>query len=123
MKNKYAISLSGLGLVSFLAFWPNLTQAAPVTDFKSLLDLIISTILDPLVAFLIAVAVIIVLWGVVKYITKGDDQAERTKGASLILYGIVGLFVMISIWGFVNILVRTFSLSTNQPAIPNIDTL
>jgi len=68
---------------------------------------------------LTALAVIFIVWNVVMFMIRASD-AEARKGASAnILWGIVGLFVIVSIWGLVNILTGTFSTTpTNQP-IPN----
>ena len=84
--------------------------------FKSLIESkILPLILDPAVDLLIAAAVVLLLYGVVKYISSGDNEEERKKGKDLIVYGIIGLFVMVSVWGLVNILTGTFGLSPNIP--------
>ena len=72
-------------------------------------------ILGKLAPTLIAVAVIILLIGIINYIRAGDDEEKRTKGKNEMLYGIIGLFVMVSIWGLVATLSGTFNLSTDIP--------
>jgi hypothetical protein len=69
---------------------------------------IINFVLVPLI---FAVAFIVFLWGVFKaYIWKhGVEQVE--SGHQLILWGVVGFVVMISIWGLVNVVSNTFGLS------------
>jgi uncharacterized membrane protein len=86
--------------------------------FADFIAKIQSDILSPLVYLLISVAVIIFLWGVVGYIKSGDSEEERKKAKDFILYGIIGLFVMISVWGLVNILSGTFPMNKNVPAPP-----
>lgn len=78
-------------------------------DFASLVDTLIDFVIDPLVFLLIAVAVLIFLYGVVKFIGAAGDEAKRKEGKDLIIYGLIGLFVMVSVWGLVNVLVSTFS--------------
>ena len=68
--------------------------------------------LSQAVILLIALAVVFFLYGILKYITAGDDEEKRTKMKNTIIYGIIGLFVMISFWGIVNILINTFELDT-----------
>ena len=72
-------------------------------------------IINKLAPLLIAIAVIILLIGIINYIRAGDDEEKRTKGKNEMLYGIIGLFVMVSIWGLVAILSGTFNLSTDIP--------
>jgi hypothetical protein len=38
----------------------------------------------------------------------------KTKGKNLMLYGLVGFFVMVSVWGLVNILTGTFGFGNNS---------
>lgn len=83
--------------------------------FATFIAKIQSGILSPLVYFLISVAVIIFLWGVVKYIKSSDSEDERKKAKDFIVYGIIGLFVMISVWGLVGILSGTFPMEKNAP--------
>lgn len=59
---------------------------------------------------LTALAVFMVIFGIFKFIIHADDETERAKGRWAILWGIVGLFLMFSIWGLVYLLVNTFGL-------------
>lgn len=77
-------------------------------------------ILGKLAPLLIAFAVIILLIAIVNYIRAGEDEEKRGKAKSLMIYGIIGLFVMVSIWGLVAILSGTFNLNND---IPDIDVL
>jgi hypothetical protein len=62
-----------------------------------------------LVPALIALAFIIFLWGVFKaYILSGGSEESRTKGHQLILWGIIGFAVILSVWGMVAVVVDFF---------------
>jgi hypothetical protein len=78
---------------------------------------IINNILIPL---LFAVAFLVFIWGVFKYfILSGGDEDGQKAGRQLILWGLIGFFVMFSVWGLVNILINTFGLSSNiRPPFP-----
>ncbi|OIO33277.1 MAG: hypothetical protein COZ49_04260 [Candidatus Yonathbacteria bacterium CG_4_10_14_3_um_filter_47_65] len=100
------------------ALFPLLAFADPPATFKDLVKLFISSILDPLVPLIIGLALVYFLWGVSKYILHGDDEKKREEGRQMMVYGIIGLFVMVSVWGLVNILVGTFGLSNIIPQLP-----
>ncbi len=82
-----------------------------IKDFKGLIyNFVLGCVLNPLVSLIITLAVVIFIWGVFKYVrSEGDDKAE---GRQFIIWGIVGLFVIVSVWGLVNILSNTFLLDT-----------
>lgn len=51
-------------------------------------------------------------WGVVNYFfIHGDSDTERGKGKEFILWGVVGLAVLFSVWGFVNIMLSTLGIA------------
>lgn len=70
---------------------------------------IISGIFAVVIPILVTVAVIWVIVGVIKYITANDDDAQA-QARKTILHGIIGVFVIVSIWGLVAILNQTFDV-------------
>jgi hypothetical protein len=77
---------------------------------------IIGIINGILVPVLFALAFIVFLWGVAKtYIFSGGDAAQVKQGHWLILWGLIGFAVMLSIWGLVNIVTDTFGLTDDVP--------
>ena len=94
-------------------------------NFQQLISCVISTILNPLVVLLVGVAILVLTWGIVKYIASGADATKRKEGGELVAYGVFGIFIMLSIWGLVGLLTNTF-FGTGGPAknppIPTITT-
>ncbi len=77
---------------------------------------IINNILIP---GLFAVAFLVFLFGVFKYFIKGGaDSKAHEEGRTLILYGLIGFAVMVSVWGLVNIVTGSFGLDGGRPAYP-----
>ncbi|MEK7607362.1 MAG: hypothetical protein AAB484_00315 [Patescibacteria group bacterium] len=74
----------------------------------------VKRILDAALPLIIAIAVVWFIWGIFMYVVAIDDEKKKAA-KDKIIYGIVGLFIMISVWGLVNILVRTFGLSNTGP--------
>lgn len=70
---------------------------------------IISKSVIPLI-FSLAVAMFV--WGVVQYVIGANEEKERAKGKQFMIWGIIALAVMVSIWGLVRILSNTFSIDT-----------
>ncbi len=61
-----------------------------------------------LIPVLILIAVVTFMTGVLRFLNAGDVAEKRSAGRKIMLYGIIILFVMVSIWGFVNILTQSF---------------
>jgi len=78
---------------------------------------IINSILVPVI---FALAFIVFLYGIAKaYIFSGGEPAEVSKGHKLVLYGIIGFVVMLSLWGLVNVVANTFGLTGySAPMLP-----
>jgi len=108
-------------LFLFCLIAPHYVLADTVTDthtFQALINLIILNILTPVVSFLVGIALVVFIWGVLRYIGKAGDEAEREKARQLIIWGIVGIFVMVSVWGLVGVLTGSFDWNTANPPTP-----
>lgn len=92
---------------------PAIVSAQAITDVNSL-TYKLTNIGNVVIEILIAFAVIWIIFNVVKYIMAGDGESRAPIRQS-ILWGIVGLFVILSIWGLVRILTNTFRTDTNAP--------
>lgn len=75
-------------------------------------------IVSAIVPLLFSLALIAFLYGVVKFLMNADDQEARDKGKLFMIWGIVALAVMFSVWGLVGILRNTFGVTNS--AIPSL---
>jgi len=99
------------------AFLPMIALAqvsGSVTDVNSALDFI-RTLVNTLIPVLIGIAVLLFIWGVISFITAGDNEEARKSARNRIIWGIIFIFVIVSVWGLVNILIQTFGLDTAAP--------
>lgn len=76
--------------------------------FGELVGLFIS-IINALIPIVIGIAVIIFFWGIVKYVASPDEDAKE-KGRDLMVWGSLAFFVMISVFGIISIIARTFGV-------------
>lgn len=78
-----------------------------MTTFASVINPIISNVVNPVVELMFAVALIVFVWGVVEMLMKGGDADARTKGRNHMLGGVIGMLIMMSAWGIVNLIANT----------------
>lgn len=74
---------------------------------RSLVDKIIDVILVPIIQVLFVFTFLIIVWGIFKMITHGEDSKERSNGQQHILWGAVGMFIMISAYGIIRLIGNT----------------
>lgn len=106
---KKALALTS-GIVGALAI-PLVSLAANVNNLSDVGSFIINTINNIIVPVLFAIAFIVFLWGAFQtFIAGATDEAVKENGKNLMLWGLIGFFVMVSVWGLVNILTGTVVL-------------
>lgn len=99
----------------------NTTNACPanIGSIADVFDLAVCILEKSVWPLLIAISTIVFIVGVIKYVSKGDDSTAREEGRNFILYGLIGLFVIISVWGLVGVLQGTFGIG-NTTFIPQL---
>lgn len=100
---------------TFAALALPLVSFAAINNVSDVGTFVIDTINNILVPVLFSVAFIIFLWGAFTTFILGHGSDEvKEKGKNLMLWGLIGFFVMVSIWGLVNILTGTISFGNNS---------
>ncbi|OGZ32651.1 MAG: hypothetical protein A3H02_01130 [Candidatus Niyogibacteria bacterium RIFCSPLOWO2_12_FULL_41_13] len=77
------------------------------------MDIITGTlraILSGIIPILMGLATIVFLWGAINYVFAADDEEKRKTFKTYIVWGIIGLFSMVAVWGIVRVLISTFGL-------------
>lgn len=120
MKKKLIVLGSILGM-------PMLTFAAGCTASSTSGTLInvlctIGNILNSIVPILVALGVVYFVWGVVSYVIASDEEA-KSAGRNRMIWGIIGLAVIVGLWGLVGILGNTFGVNnpSNTVTLPTVN--
>lgn len=101
-----------LGALSFAV--PAVSFAA-INNISDVGSFVINSINNIAVPVLFAVAFIVFLWGAFNtFILGANDEGVKESGKNLMLWGLIGFFVMVSVWGLVNILTGTVSFGNNS---------
>lgn len=73
-------------------------------NIPELFEYAICVLGNVVIPFLISLALVMFIAGIVKFVANGDNEEKREGGRNLMLFGIIALFVMVSVWGLVKIL-------------------
>lgn len=118
---KKALALTSGILATLAVPLVSFAQATQIRDIKGVGSFIISTINDIFVPVLFAVAFIVFVWGAFETFILGAGSEEvKEKGKNLMLWGLIGFFVMVSVWGLVNILTGSVSFGGGNTAPSNL---
>lgn len=80
--------------------------------FKTFVDSIISVFNTIVVPVIFAITFAVFIWGLLNYFfIHGDDEKKRAEGRQFAVWGILGLVVVFSIWGLLNILLSTLGIA------------
>jgi hypothetical protein len=65
-------------------------------------------LINQAVILVVALALLFFFWGLAKFIFNADNVEKRSEGKSVMVWGVIALFVMLFVWQIVNILANTF---------------
>lgn len=92
-----------------------LVSFAAINNVSDVGNFIINTINNVIVPVIFAVAFIVFIWGAFStFILGANSDDVKAKGKNLMLYSLIGFFVMVSIWGLVNMLTGTAGFGNNS---------
>jgi len=113
--------LSFVSKIKFFLLSAVVIEAVPFVALAQEFSIFITRVkagLNIIIVFLFLVATVILLYGIVRYITAGGDEDQLKEGRAMILYGIIGLAIMVVVWAFVFVLIDFFFSSGTSINIP-----
>lgn len=106
--------LSGLLLVPSFAF--------AAEGLKGVLD-VIGDLIGLATPIVVALALLYFFWGLAQYILSQGSEEKKKDSKNIMIWGILALFIMVSVWGIVNVVRDTFELTDDTiivPTVPNV---
>jgi len=82
-----------------------MTFAQYVTGIIDIINIVI-------VPVIFALAFVVFIWGVFKYFIWGaENESEKADGRKFAMWCILGIVVLLSVWGLVSILLSTLGIA------------
>ena len=106
---------------SILAFSPMLAFAQNTGYFNNIINFFASAVRG-LIPVFFGLAVLYFFYGIGKFILSAGDPKKAAEGKSIIIWGVIALAVMSSVWGITAYLKDIIGIQ-NAPASPNNVTL
>ncbi len=71
----------------------------------------IQSIVTALIPLLSSLAVLMFMWGLVKFIANIGDESARAAGKHLMIWGMIALFVMVGFWSIIGYVQQSLGIS------------
>jgi len=79
-----------------------------------LLNKINEVIINPLILLLFALATVVFVWGIIGFLASTGSDDGREKGKRHMLWGLIGMVIMVSVYGIIRFALSTFGIETPE---------
>jgi FtsH-binding integral membrane protein len=76
---------------------------------ENLVGKLVANVLGPITGFLGALAIAFFLFGVLQFIMNSENEDGIARAKKYMMWGLIGLFIMISAWGVIGLIQGTIS--------------
>ena len=80
----------------------------------------LSQIVNAAIPLIIALAVLYFFWGLAQYILSQGNEEKKGAGRDIMIWGIIALFVMVTVFGLIELLQTTFNVDNVTPDLPTL---
>lgn len=95
-------------------------QVTNFSEIGSLITNLNKNVVQNLVVLLGGVALVVFLWGMVLFIVHRQKATIDQKDKDMMLWGLVGLFVFVSVWGIIKLFQGFLGVEGTDIALPRI---
>lgn len=82
------------------------------SNLADLFNYVTCMINKSIIPLIFSLTMVMFIWGVVQFVINDDEEAKKEKGKQFMIWGIIGITVMVSVWGLVKIVGTTFNIDT-----------
>ena len=93
-------------------FYTKIAYAGAVDQFVLKVD---KFIINPLILVLFAVAILVFLYGVLEFLLNQSSEEKKTTGKDHMLWGIVGITIMLGVWTILGFVLNTLGIEGIDP--------
>ncbi len=83
------------------------THYAEAANIDSLVNAVNKVVVNPLIIFIFALALVIFIYGVAQYLLNPASDEIRKQSKSHMIWGVIGMFIMVSVFGIMRIILNT----------------
>jgi len=84
-------------------------------DLNGIIGSVETKIINPLILFLFALAIVYFLYGVLGFFINQENEEKKTEGKRHMLWGIIGITIMLGVWTILGMIIKTFNIQGINP--------
>ena len=96
-----------------------------VASAQATADSILTTVgnlIDTATPIVVALALLYFFWGLANFILSSGDKDKREKSRGIMIWGVIALFIIVSIWGLIRVVQQTLNLETGTTIdVPKVE--
>ena len=92
-----------------------------MTAANTLIDRLVDVIINPVILLIFAGGFFLFVWGLVTFLWTLNEGGETKTGKNHMIWGIVGMLVMVSVYGIITLIDDTFELDIAYPDVNRIN--
>lgn len=96
--------------------FPVVSFAEAPKTFKELIEISILPLMNVTISVVGGLCLLVFVYGLAKFIFNSGDEDKVDEGKQLMFWGVIALFVMVSVWGLITFLHN--AIFTGQVQIP-----
>ncbi len=91
---------------------------------QGIIDGIVNTVFEPIAYLLFSLGFLVFMWGLIEFIANPTNSSIKEKGKQHMIFGILGLLIMVSVWGIVDLVTSTLGIDcgdigSGKPCAPS----
>lgn len=107
--------ITGLSAAAALVYALPVIALAQTQNILGVLDFF-QRFFNGLIGFMITFAIVVFFWGMIQYLWQVGE--EKSKGLQTMMWGVIAIFVMVSIWGIIRLIQNTFGVGGGSAITP-----
>jgi len=85
-----------------------------------LIGRLVEFIVNPAILIVFAAGFFLFIYGLVEFLWKLDEGGDNTNGKQHMIWGIVGMLIMVSVFGIITLIDDTFDLDIGNPDVTSV---
>lgn len=88
---------------------------------EEILQRIITYVIDPALRVIFTLGLLMFIWGIIEFLWGVKDGKADEKGKSHMVYGLLGMLIMVSVYGIIALIINSFGLQTSATDVSRIN--